>query len=610
MVDELLPYYNRELLFLRKLSGEFAKAHPKIAANLRISGDSVDDPHVARLIEAVALLNARIRYKLDDEFTEVAEALLEILYPHFLAPWPSMGIVEMQPKPDLGSAYKVSRGTEIDIEAASGENCRYRTTADAELWPIKLTAASLQPAPFVAPANPRIDRASSVLKLVFEATGDEFSFNEGRPEKFRLYLRGAPQIAFSLYELLLNNAMLVGVAGGEGGNKDARFLEPAMIKPGGTGPDEAALPSTPAAQKGYRLLSEYFAFPEKFLFVDITGLADAIPKSAGKRLEIYVYLDRTQSDIQRSLSTETFALGCVPIINLFEQSAEPIRLSQATHDYRVIPDARRSNAMEVYAIRGVHALDRDGSKREFLPFYSIRHTRQDVAGYWFASRHADSADTKSREMRISLVDLGFDPQVPADSVLHVKTLCTNGDLPSQIPYGGGNPRLSFVSGAAGVDRLACITPLTSTRRPDWGHGSRWRLISHLTLNHLSLTSSADGTDALREILKLYNVADSAETRSLIDGIDSVRASPGTARYPVDAGAPPWAAAVCRGVDVDVVFDPAKFSGNGIFMMATLLDVFFGLYCTINSFTRLTARVRGQSGILKRWPPRAGEQPLL
>ena len=608
MFEQLLPYYNRELAFLRHQSGEFAKAHPKIAANLRISADNVDDPHVARLIEAVALLNARTRFKLEDQFTEISEALLDILYPHFLAPWPSMGLVQMQVQPDLGNPFVVPRGTELDIRASADESCRFRTTADATLWPAQVSAAVMQTAPFVAPASPRTDPAVAVLKLVLSATNDEFSFAAARPESLNLHLRGAPQLSHGLYELLLNNVLLVAVSGPDGAG--ARYLESAQIRPGGMAPAEAMFPTSATAQPAYRLLSEYFAFPEKFLFIDLEGLDRAIPPQATRVMEVYFYLNRADGELQRALRPEALALGCVPIINLFEQTAEPIVVSQNTHDYRVIPDARRAAAMEVYAIRDVHAIDRDGARRPFKPFYSTAHTDPDAHGFWVASRHRAETETPSREMRIALVDLDFQPDQPADSVLDIGLLCTNADVPNSIPYGGGHPKVVFVDGGGPVQRVECITPLTPTRRNKWRDGARWRLVSHLALNHISLQSEGDSTEALREILRLHDLAESEETRALIEGVHRVRARPGTARFPAGPGAPPWAAAVCRGVDVEVELDPLRYSGNGMVMMGNILDVFLSQYCAINSFTRLTVRVRGQTGVLKRWPARAGALPLL
>lgn len=608
MFDDLLPHYNRELVFLRKLAAEFAEAHPRIAANLRLSGDGTEDPHVGRLIEAVALLNARISHKLDDEFSEVTDALLGVLYPHYLAPTPSMGIVRMTAQDDLGGRYEIPRGTEIDVQATQKDTCRYRTTAPVTLWPFSLTGAALSPAPFSAPFHPRVEGAASVLRLSFQTPDDDISIAALKPDRVRLFLNGPPQVVFPLYELLLNNTIAVGVAASPDDAR-ARFLEPDAIAPVGLRQDEAMLSGDPRSHRGYRLLSEYFSFAEKFLFVDIGELHEGLHDGIGRTLELFVYLDRAHSDLQRQIGPSTFVQGCAPVVNLFRQTAEPVRLSQDRYEYKIVPDARRAESVEIYKVEEVRAVDQNGSSREFLPFYALEHGNREVSGYWHTSRRREAGASDGRALYLSLVDEHFDPEVPADSVLHVMTTCTNGELPAAIPYGGGQPRLGFVRGFPGVQDLRAMTAFTPTRAPRLGDTNRWRLVSHLTLNHLSL-EGGESTRALKEILKLYDVADSPETRAIIDGIQKVSAAPGIGRYPAGPGAPPWASGVCRGIDVAVEFDPSKFSGNGMFLFAVILNEFFGLYSTINAFTRLTARVRGQTGILRQWAPRAGERPLL
>jgi type VI secretion system protein ImpG len=208
-------------------------------------------------------------------------------------------------------------------------------------------------------------------------------------------------------------------------------------------------------------------------------------------------------------------------------------------------------------------------------------------------------------MFVSLVDLQFDPSVPIDWTLSVDTTCLNRDLPARLPYGGGHPTLDIVEGAPGVSKVVCMTPPTPTLRPDFGRGGRWRLVSHLTLNHLSLLDEDDGAEALREILRLYDFRDSSETRAVIDSVLNVSGRRGVARAPSrDMGA------FCRGIDVTLEFDDQRFSGSGLFLLACVLERFLGLYCSINSFSRLTARVKGRTGVLRTWPPRAGDRVLL
>ncbi len=165
MFDELHAYYNRELAYLRRLAADFAEQHPKIAGRLRLSGEVADDPHVERLLQGVAFIAARIHRKLDDDFPELTQGLLEVLYPHYLAPIPSMAIVEMSAKPDLSSPIEIAAGTSLDSATAHGESCRFRTGYPVTLWPIVIEAVSLTGRPIVAPANPKAAGAAGVLRL-------------------------------------------------------------------------------------------------------------------------------------------------------------------------------------------------------------------------------------------------------------------------------------------------------------------------------------------------------------------------------------------------------------------------------------------------------------
>ncbi len=611
MVDKLLPYYNRELTYLRRLSGEFAEAHPKIAGRLRLSADAIEDPHVSRLIEGVAFLNARIAAKLDDDYPELVDSLLDVLYPHYLAPIPSMAVVQLQPQPDLTGPYTVLAGTELESEALRGEVCRFRTAYPAELWPVTLEAAALTGRPLVAPANPRAGDAVASLRLTLRCAAEDMTFGQLQPDSLRFFLRGQPQQVYPLFELIFNNTVSVALADGPK-DPDPVILGPECIRPVGFAEDEGMLPYPARSHVGYRLLTEYFAFPEKFLFFDITNLSAKTLMKAGARMEVFFYLNRTEGDLERSISRENFALGCTPMVNLFRQRAEPIALTQTIYEHRVVPDVRRQGALEVQAIEDVRATDADGNESRFLPFYALRHGGIDAKGrrFWHQSRRPAGFRDPGTEVFLALVDIDFNPSVPADSVLSVDTLCSNRDLPGQLPYGGGHPHLRFVQGASAVQSISCVTPPTSTLRIPDRQGHRWRLVSHLALNHLSITGGEEGLETLREILRLYDFRDSAETRSLIDGVTRVSTKRGTARAPARPGDVPWGDAVCRGIDVAIEFDPARFAGASLFLLAMVLDRFLGLYCNINAFTRLTATVKGRPGVLRTWPPRTGDRPLL
>jgi type VI secretion system protein ImpG len=605
MGDELLPYYNDELSYIRDLATEFAKDHPKIAGRLRISPDAIEDPHVARLIEAFAYLNARIRFKLDDDFPELTDALLGVLYPHYLAPIPSMSIIQLRAAADLTAPYLLKQGVEVETEPIDGEPCRFRTCYPVTLWPLQVDAASVSGSALGAPSISALSEVASVLKLTLSCVSEQLALSELGPESLRFYLRGQGQYVFPLYELLFND--LIGVAVAEPGLAVARaLLPPSSVTPVGFERNEGMLPYPPQAFIGYRLLTEFFAFPQKFLFFDLTGLAGALAGS-GSRVEVYFYFRRNVAELEQKVDASTFALGCTPMVNLYRKRAEPIQLDQALAEYRVVPDARRPKASEVYSVDSVVATGPDGAKATYAPFFGTTHgtAQDDQRQYWKVARRPAPSGNPGSEVFLSVVDLELNPSAPAKWVAHLETTCLNRDLPARLPFGGGEPRLRLAEGVAAIERVECLTAPTRTLRPPTGHGGMWRLISHLTLNHLSITEHDQGAAALREILKLYDFRESAETRAMIEGVVSVDSRQVIARVPGLGGG-----ALVRGIEVNLELDPKRFAGSGAFLLASVLERFLALYCTVNSFTRLVATLRGRDGVLRKWQPRAGEKTLL
>ena len=615
MSDELLPYYERELSFIRGSSGRFAEAHPKIAERLRLGKDGQSaDPHVERMIQAFAYLTARVRCKLEDDFPEITESLLGVLYPHYQAPIPSMSVVQFDLDPaqnQLTTGHVVPRLTELQTDPVHGDACLFRTCYPVTLWPVGLSQATLGQAPLTAPRTIHSPRTLSVLRLVLNSRDEAPPLEKLALRSLRFFLNGLPQHVFRLYELILNNTL--GVALATSPQDDAPvLLGRNCLRPVGFERDEGMFPDTARSFPGYRLLTEFFTFPQKFLFFDLVGLDPRALARAGRRLEVFLYLNQADTDLEANVSADTFRLGCAPVVNLYPRRAEAIELTHTDYEYRVVPDVRRPLAHEVYSIDRVVATSPDGEAAEFFPFYSVKHGRAGRAAraFWHAARReaeqGQDAGDPGTEVFLSLVDLAFEPAAPAGWTLDVTTTCLNRDLPHQLPFGGGQPRLQFSEGGALVSGITCLTPPTRTLRPAARHGALWRLISHLSLNHLSLGDGArDQAEALREILKLYDFADSAETRKMLDGVLSVRTRRDVGR---PAGAP--AGVLCRGVEVAVHFDETCFSGNGLFLFASVLERFLALYCTVNSFTRMIATVEGREGELRRWQPRVGEQVVL
>lgn len=613
MTEQLLPYYNRELAFFRRLAADFAHSHPKIAGRLRLGPDTSEDPHVERLIEAFALINARTRFKLDDDFPEITDALLGILYPHYLAPLPSMAIVQFLLDPAQGAlveGYDVPRGANVETDPIHGEPCRFRSCYPVKLWPIRVETATLTSGPIAAPKTRRSGEAAAVLKLKLRCLSDEVTFAKLPLGSLRFFLKGLGQHTFPLYEMLLNDVLEVALAG-EPGDPQAVVLHKSCLQPVGFEREDGMVPYPARSSLGYRLLTEYFAFPEKFLFVDLQKLDPSHLQHVGRDLEVYIYLRRTSLDLEQNISKETFRLGCTPVVNLFKQRAEPVQLAPTQWDYRVVPDARRPLATEVFSVDQAIATRPDGKELRLQPFYSISHASDRTSGqaFYHTSRrpaeHDEGEPDHGTEVFVSMVNLQHDSTAEEGWYLDLETTCLNRDLPNRLPFGGDDPRLHLSAGAGPIKRVLCLTPPTATRRPPSRHGAMWRLISHLSLGHLSITGEEDGALALKEILRLYDPHENEETRNMIDGISSITSQRVTGR--VQAGGHHG---VCRGVQVTIQFDEDHFTDRRIFLFASVLEHFLGLQATINSFSQLVATVKGRSTPLCKWPPRAGERVLL
>ncbi len=615
MSETLYPYYERELTFIRQFAQEFARLYPATASRLLLEPDRSTDPHVERLIESFALLTGRIQHKLDDEFPELTNAMLGVLYPHYLAPIPSMAIVQFELDAERSRSpegFTIGRLSGLRSRPVDDLPCRYRTGYPAQLWPVRVAEAGLIRPPFPRGLEPPRGTVAAI-RIRLDAEGSH-RFSALALDRLRFYLKGESETVALLYDLLFNHALQVVLR--DPSAQPAR--PPAVLRPGealtpvGFEPDEGLLPYPPQSFVGYRLLSEFFAFPHKFHFFDLRGLRRA---AGEQQIEVVIFVDRTWPKLERDIDAQTFRLGCTPVINLFEQTAEPIPIAGTRHEYRVVPDVAYPDGMEVYSVDEVTSVDPiAGRTTEYLPFYSLRHgaSTETARDFWYAARRPSTRPgDRGTDVFLSLVNLDFHPSQPHDPTLVVRTTCTNRELPAVLQQAG--ERLVFdLEAAAPLSAIRCLQSPSLPQRPPLRRGSYWRLISHLSLNHLSLADSEQGRESLQEILRLYEIADSRDDshramvgRHLIEGITSVSSRRVTGRLPGEGPA-----AFCRGTEVTITFDEPKYIGTGVLLFASVLERFLGLYTTINSFTQLVARTTHDGRPLKTWPPRSGNQTLI
>lgn len=621
MDPRLLRHYNRELQHLRDMGGEFAKAYPKVAGRLGLDEFECADPYVERLLEGFAFLAARVQLKLDDEYREFSQHLLEIVYPHYLAPTPSMAVVQMQPDPTestLAEGFKIARGAVLRSQIAKGEQtaCEYRTAQEVTLWPLELAEAEyLSGASAVAnrgvPSRPGLKAG---LRLRLRATAG-LKFNQIALNSLPIFLRGSDELPFRLYEQLLGNTLAVAVQPASG---TAELIESNAVRRLGFDDHEALLPTGERSFQGYRLLQEYFAFPERFLFVELNGLAKAFGRCEESELDLIVLFDRLDEPLAHGIDATNFALFCTPAINLFPRRADRIHLTLQNAEYHIIPDRTRPMDFEVYGVTEVTGLGSDqGQEQRFLPFYGFEdaYHLKDEAAYYALRRHNRVPSVKPRgqgarstyigsEVYISLVDAHQAPFRTDLKQLGLQLFCTNRDLPLLMPVGIGSTDFTLQTGAP-LRSIRCLAGPTKPR-PSMAEGeTAWRLINHLSLNYLSLadTDHTTGAAALRELLSLYADTNDAAIRKQIDGVLSVTARNIVRR--IDIVGP---IVFGRGQEIAVRFEESAFEGSGIFLFGAILEQFFARYAALNTFTE-TAIISTNRGEIMRWPIRIGRRQL-
>jgi len=627
MNPHLLRYYNRELQHVREMGGEFAREYPKIAGRLGLDGFECADPYVERLLEGFAFLAARVQHKLDAQYPVFTQHLLEMIYPHYLAPVPSMAVVQMQPdlkESGLLAGHRVPRQTALLSQVARDDRtaCEYRTAHDVTLWPLELTEAkyfespaALAAAGIVAPAGKAV-RAGLRLRLQVTAGAQ---VNMLALDSLPVFIAGADELPKRLYEQILGNAtgFVVQCQGPDG--LVSHHLDAERIRPRGFDEDEALIPYEGRSFSGYRLLQEYFACPARFLFAEFAGLKPVLAQGQGNGFEIVVLFDRSVASLHNAVDASNFKLFCTPAINLFPRRADRIHLQTGRTEYHILADRTRPMDFEIHSVSDVEGFgDSQQAEQRFLPFYGCDertwHSRH--AAYYTIRREPRLLSSRQKlqgarssyvgnEVFIALVDAAEAPYPTRLRQIGMQLMCTNRDLPLQMPVGKSKTDFTLETGAP-VEAIRCVAGPTKPRAPVATGETAWRLLSHLQLNYVSLleNNGGEGAAALREMLTLYcGEFDSASLRQ-IEGVKGVASKPIVRRIPV-----PGPITFGRGLEITLTCDDGAFEGTGAFLLGAVMQQFFARYVSVNSFTETVLRTLERNEVA-RWHARPGTRQTL
>ncbi|ARN20675.1 type VI secretion system baseplate subunit TssF [Piscinibacter gummiphilus] len=621
MDPNLLRLYNDELAHLREVGAEFAAEFPKIAARLSMDGVEVTDPYVERLLEGFAFMSARVQLKLNAEYPQLIQHLLETVYPGFLSPVPSMMIARLRPDPldpNLSRGFTVKRHSLLTSETVRGQNtrCEFRSAHDVTLWPVQIETVQYfthaPDLPLSQLPSPRAVRGG--LRLRLKAHGGA-KFSQLGLDRLPLYISAPDDVAFRLHELLLGATHGTWIGHPSRGALQG-FSDGSSVQPVGYEDDQALLPETVRGFSGYRLLQEYAAMPHRFLFVELTDLRRRLAKVDASEVEVVVLFNRGEAALESLVDAQSFALYCTPAINLFPKRLDRIQLGPGAWEHHAVPDRTRPMDYEVHTLESVTGFGTGQvAEQRFLPLYATFHeAAHRHSAYYTVLREPRLLSSKQRvegprsayigqEAFLSLVDASHAPYREEVRQLSLSALVTNRDLPTMLPGAATTWTLDTAGPAGRIETLRGPTrPVQRLARGDIG----WSLVSLLTLNYLSIAGEdpARAAAALRSLLALHGPDQDVAWQKQVEGIQAVEAKTVVRRLPF-----PGPLTFGCGVEVVVTVDELGFQGTSAFLLGHVLDRFFARQASTNSFCETVVRSASRGEIMRN-APRIGTRTVL
>lgn len=581
-------YYQDELSFLREMGKEFSQAYPAAAQFL---ADRGSDPDVERLLEGFAFLSGRIRQKLDDEFPELIHAMMNLLWPHYLRPIPSVSMIEFNPIPGaVKGRQRITRGVELASVPVEGTPCRFRTCFDVDLFPMQIQDVNLK----------ELSSGSHALNIRM-LLNPGIKFSDLELKSLRLHLFG--ESAYTLYLWLCRYVTEIRIRSFTDKNLGSEVLIPrSSIRPVGFSKEEALLPYPKTSFDGYRLLQEYFTFPEKFLFIDIENLGLLSRLGEGSGFEIQIILSKPPPASLR-VTQENVRLYCSPVVNLFEMESDPVRVEHDRVEYRVRPSSSKPLNHEIYSINHASGWVRGTAQQQvYEPFYSFKRglgtsSRRET---YYQTHLRNAVIGEGTDTYVSFVNTDQSVVMPPTETIVFELTVTNRNLPSKLRVGDIHVSTETSPEFA---TFRNILKLSSTVHPSVGGDHYWRLISHLSLNYISLMD----VEALRGILGLYNLQsmyDQQAARANERRLNGITRLQSRGESMLLRGAP------VRGTATRIDMKEDHFTSEGdMFLFASILNEFFSLYASINSFHQMTVMGQ-QQGEVYEWEANTGQQVIL
>lgn len=623
---KFLDFYNQELTFMREMAAEFAKKHPKVAKRLGLEGIDVADPYVERLIEAFCFMSARTQLKLEAEFPIFTQRLLNIVYPNYTSPTPSMGVVQLFPKlneGDLSQGYTIPRNSAFlsRIPANEVTRCEFRNSHEVTLWPIIIKEARLTSIPpdisDLEAHRITYSRLKGALRLKLKTEGDKVFSQLSGLDRLPIYITGDERLVSHIFEMLHAGQVAMIVRCNHQSSVTDDVIRENAVSFEGFGPDQGLLPLSWNMFHGHNLLHEYFSCRRCFYFFTLNGLSAALKNNPTDEVEIILLLDRLPQTLIGHIDASRFLLYCTPVINLFPRRVDRIEINHNLNDFHIIPDRSRPLDYEVFSVFKVTGQQVEKSEEViFNPLFQTKQSEYGNFGRYFSVKREMRMRGKNRrkyetrtpyfgtEVFIGLVDQNEAPYSEDIRYLSVEAMVTNRDLPCLLAHSSSYELT--MSDAVPIYGAAFIGQLSAPRPPFALGETAWRLIRQLSFNYLPLSDldHKEGGAALRNMLRLFINGSDQDSIAQVNSLVGCKTEPVVRRLPGNG-----LLVYGRGIRCILTVDEEGFSGISPYLFGLIMENYLARHAAINIFTE-TELHSMQRGLIGRWPARPGRRGCL
>jgi type VI secretion system protein ImpG len=581
VIEELLPYYEKQLQEFGQQSRAFADKYPKIAQRLSLNQEQIDDPHIERLIQAFSLIAARIDKKLADSYDIFTRSLFEVMFPQYLRHFPACSVVsfeDLNKQKQLTDVHVIPKGTTLKSRSFKGVQCEFNTSAEVKLLPIQLESLSFQTNPS---AHIHLNQ-NATLNLKFELLNP--AKNWLKNEKLPIYLDAISNFPLQVLDHIFHKETSFSL---RINHKVVAIKNPFEVM--GFDENESLLPVDQHTHHAYRLLIEYFCFPEKFSYLNLNLDFLKLLKEDNLSFEVQIHLKLNLNDqaIIRNyseLNVANFKLFTSPVVNLFEKQAEPQKINHKNLEYPLMTDAHHPEFYQVYSIVEMNLIREKSNQDQvvypILPFFAMSHYHGDDIQFFYAL-NPTVLQNQYVETGYSIISKQLEPHSIKSDFVSCKLLCSNRELPHEA-LGQSNNVLNLNDSTVARRALVLKRP-TAPFQFEKNKNEQWRIISHLSLNTLALMKG-DAVSHIKELLELYNLPKSKENHLIIDAIKKIEFE--ITNKLVEAKPFPM---FVRGVKVLMDVDVQVFRGHSLYIFSELISHIFNLKVQMNSFVDVFVR---------------------